>query len=73
MILIRILVLKSLTENVRVYAHYISSSANIFVDLLSRGKLNAFKRAALMRGKKLAELPTPVPEEIWPIEKIWLN
>ena len=69
MVLIRILVLHSLTLNVRVYAKHLSSKANRDADLLSRMKIVRFKH---LNPGKYEEYPTPVPHQIWPIQKIWL-
>ena len=44
MVLIRMLVLKSLTENVRIFARYIRSKDNVASDLLSRLKISEFKQ-----------------------------
>ena len=68
MILIRIIVLKCLVENVRVSAKYVKSKDNVFADSLSRGKLGEFRR--LSKGKHDKE-PTPIPEIIWPMSKVW--
>ena len=70
MVLIRILVLKSMIENVRVFAQYVKSSDNIYADALSRDRISYFKRI----GKnKFENLETEVPSEIWPPEKIWIK
>ena len=69
MVLVRALVLKSLLENVRVFAHYVKSSENIFADSLSRNKIKIFKNFG---GNAFEPDPTPVPDNIWPPEKIWV-
>ena len=66
--LIRLLVLKSLLENVRVFAKYVSSKSNYFADLLSRLKMETFWR--LSRGKYDLQ-PDPIPQELWPMNKVW--
>ena len=68
MVLIRKLVLKSLTENVRVFAKYIRSKENVASDLLSRLKIKQF-----LTLQKWDAMPTPIPPELWPIEQIWLK
>ena len=68
MVLIRIIVLKCLVENVKLSAKYVKSEDNIFADQLSRGKLDLFRRDS--KGK-YELVPTPIPEEIWPVTKIW--
>ena len=69
MILIRMLVLKGLTENVRIFAKYIKSGKNKAVDYLSRLKFDAF----LKLRDDWETTSTPVPAEMWPPQKIWLK
>ena len=68
MVLIRKVVLKSLKENVRVFARYVRSKDNTAADLLSRLKIRQFKSL-----KRWENQPTAVPSELWPISKIWLK
>ena len=72
MVLIRILVLKGLTENVRVFAHHLSSKQNCFSDALSRLKLDTFWKLAKIHNKQFNQIPDSMPSDIWPMEKIWL-
>ena len=71
MVLIRILVLKGLLENVRIFARHIEGKKNVLSDNLSRDRIDLFKRTCSKQGRKIAIFPTDVPEAIWPIEKIW--
>ena len=72
MILIRIIVLKCLVENVRIYGKHVKSEDNLLADMLSRGKIDYFKR--LTKEKfSFQEEPSKLPERIWPVEKIWLK
>ena len=66
MVLIRLLILKGLTQNVRIYAKYIRSKDNIESDLLSRLKIDAF-----LKLDDWDREPTPPPSKMWPIMKIW--
>ena len=68
MVLIRIIVLKCLVENVKLKAKYVASEDNNFADHLSRGRIKDFRKES--KGKYEKE-PTPIPEEIWPISKVW--
>ena len=70
MVLIRKLVLHSMIHNIRVFAHYIPSKNNIFADLLSRNKIQHFRE--LGKGC-FDERPSDIPEDLWPVEKIWLS
>ena len=72
MVLIRRFVLACMTENVRIFCKYIRTTENIFADMLSRGKLQMFKNLAQKRGMKIDKDPTSLPEELWPVQKIWL-
>ena len=68
MVLIRILVLESMIQNVRVFAKYVRSKDNIRADLLSRMRINDFRKLG-----DFDEMPTEVPQQLWPIEKIWIK
>ena len=67
-VLIRLLVLKSLTENVRVFARYIESKANKAADYLSRGELHKFKSLK----NSWDRLPSEMPTELVLIHKVWI-
>ena len=66
MVLIRILVFHCLKVNVRVFAKYVDTKSNERADWLSRGKVDLFKAKY-----QHDEQPANMPEEIWPIEKVW--
>ena len=70
MVLIRLIVLEGLTHNVQVTAKYVSSKDNGKADALSRLQFNRFHR--LGKGKMSLQ-PTNIPEQIWPLQKIWLD
>ena len=72
MVFIRILVMKGLVENVRIFAEHLSSAANKLADLLSRDRVQDYKFLKMERGEKVARTATEMPEQIWPINKIWL-
>ena len=67
MVLLRKLILKGLTENIRIFAKYIRSADNKASDYLSHLKIEKFKQLR----PDWDEQPTPIPSEIWPISKIW--
>ena len=73
MILVRILVLKGLVENVRIFSRHIQGVKNILADRLSRNRLDQFHRECYKQGRRMDLKPTPVPSAIWPIEKVWLK
>ena len=67
--LIRILVLHCLTCNVRVFARYINTKANVDADMLSRLKISVFRR----RNQNCDAEPTKIPKDLWPVQKIWYD
>ena len=71
MVLIRILVLKGLIENVRIFAKHVEGIKNTLADNLSRNRLDLFYENAKKMGKTMNKKATQVPEAIWPVEKIW--
>ena len=66
--LLRLLILKGMVVNVRIFARYVSSKNNYYPDLLSRGKIQTFKDSGLFEVQ-----PTEVPKELWPIDKLWIQ
>ena len=68
MVLIRIIVLKCLVENVKLKAKYVASEDNNLADHLSRGRIKQFRKDS--KGKYEKD-PTAIPNEIWPIDKVW--
>ena len=69
MYLIRKLMLNNLIYNRRVFAKYISTKANSRADVLSRGLIGKYFKLAPHSNKT----PDPIPEELWPLSKLWLN
>ena len=70
-VLIWIIVFEGLLQNSRVYARYVSSKDNGKADALSRFQWKCFE--VLAKHDKMNERPIPIPQDIWPIEKIWLR
>ena len=70
MVLIRILVLECLRQNVFLTAEWVATSDNGKADALSRLQFERFRRLA--KGK-MDMWPEKLPEEIWPINKIWIK
>ena len=71
MVLIRMIVLKGLIENIRIFARHVKGVNNGLADSLSRGKFNQFKKLCREEQRTTNLVTTPVPEAIWPITKIW--
>ena len=71
MVLIRMIVLKGLIENVRVFARHVEGVKNTLADSLSRDKVEHFKELCAARGKTINDIPDELPEVMWPMERIW--
>ena len=67
--LIRLLVLHSMKMNTRVFATYITSKNNKNADLLSRLKVDEFRR----RNPGADLQPMAINESIWPLNKLWVH
>ena len=70
MVLIRILVLHGMLNNVNITAKYVDTKSNYLADHLSRLRLDLFRKEG---GNSFEKDPTPVPQELWPMWKIWLD
>ena len=68
MVLIRLLVLKSLVHNTRVFAKHIMGRKNVLSDSLSRLRLDLFRKNAPLNMKTH---PEKLPTELWLVEKVW--
>ena len=73
MILIRIIVLWSLTHNVQVHVKHVPGKLNKFADSLSRLRYDEFRRHAKKTDTRFNNTPDTVPSIIWPMQKIWLK
>ena len=73
MVLIRIITLQSLIHNSRVFAQHLFSQKNDLADALSRIQIDKFKRLVRKKRILIDREPTPIPEQLWPMEKLWLR
>ena len=71
MVLIRMIVLKGLTENVRVFAKHVKGVDNNLADSLSRDKIAYFKWLCSKQDKAINNQPIPIPQVLWPMDKLW--
>ena len=71
MTLIRIIVLQCMLSNVRVFAKHVPGKLNKFSDLLSRREFKKFNDLAVSTNKQFEEEPTPIPEILWPMDKVY--
>ena len=69
--LLRMIVLKGMMYNVKISAKYVTLKDNDFADSLSRLQLNRFFKLVKTKQVRINELPCLIPEEIWPLEKVW--
>ena len=73
MLLIRIIVLECLTWNVRLFIKYIKSKDNDFADVLSRHQNDRFWKLSKKHNKNFDVKPTQVPDNLWPLHKVWIG
>ena len=66
--LLRILILKGMVENVRIFSKHLPRKFNQNSDWLSKGEIAKFKAA---NAGLIDETETNIPEELWPVSKIW--
>ena len=66
--LIRLLVLRSLQFNFRLFATYVSTKSNDLADSLSRLQFQRFNK---LGGDRMNKHPETLPSELWPVSKIW--
>ena len=71
MILIRHITLVSLRNNVRIFAKHIRTELNGPSDALSRNQISRFYELTSRQGKMVEEKPEEIPDELWPVEKLW--
>ena len=71
MVLIRKIVLHCLIWNVKIFAKFVPTKLNAIADSLSRFQNSRF--ADLTAELEMDTFPTPIPQQIWPIQKIWLK
>ena len=71
MVLIRMIVLKGLLDNVRIFARHVPGKLNGLADSLSRDKFEEFYRLCKLQDREIDSTPTVIPQVLWPIETIW--
>ena len=71
--LIRMIVLESMTWNVRIFAKWVKSEHNGYADALSRLQSKRFKQMANQEGRVFEENPCPIPDELVDVSKVWLS
>ena len=71
--LIRIIVLKCLEYNLRVFAKWVQTDLNTLADPLSRYQMKRFWREVKRQKRTMDPMPHELPAEIWPPERIWIQ
>ena len=66
--LIRLIVLYGMRFNTRVFANYVNTKANALADSLSRLNFKKFERLSY---DNMERKNTPIPRELWPMNKVW--
>ena len=66
--LIRLLVIRALKFNFRLFSVHVGTKQNGLADSLSRLQLDRFRRIC---GKQMSDTPEKMPVELWPASKIW--
>ena len=69
MTLIRIIVMESMVQNVKLKVRFVDTKSNGIADALSRQQWTRFKN--LTKHLNMKETSEPIPQELWPISKIW--
>ena len=70
MVLIRLLVAECIFQKVRVFAKHVGTKDNGKADALSRLEFNRFRG---LGGNHMNTHPTAIPEDLWPMHKIWFH
>ena len=71
--LIRIIVLQGLIHNVKIGAKHVKGLSNELADFLSRDKLESFHKTAKNRNMNFEKFSSPLPQDIWPVERLWAD
>ena len=69
MVLLRMIVLKGLVQNVRIAARHVGTKLNGKADALSRLDFGRFWR--LVGDNSMNDTPSGIPQELWPMGKVW--
>ena len=61
--------MEAMVLNVKVSARHVGTKANGKADALSRLDMKRFRKL----GPKMDLHPSAIPDEIWPLNKVWLK
>ena len=71
LILIRMIVMESMIQNVRLYAKHVKTKENDIADSISRFEMTRLQRTVQERGKTLLQNPDLVPPQLLDIQHLW--
>ena len=71
--LIRIIVKASLNWNLRVFGQHITTKKNYLADALSRYEMDRFWHDVKKDKLKMTKFADELPDEIWPVDQVWLD
>ena len=71
LILIRMIISKCLVWNLRIFGKHVSTDKNNLADALSRFQLDRFWKDVEKEHREMQKLPITIPEELWPMSKLW--
>ena len=69
MTLLRLITMEAMVLNVKVSARHVDTKANGKANALSRLDMKRFRKL----GPKMDLHPSAIPDEIWPLNKVWLK
>ena len=71
--LLRLIVKDTLAKNYRIFVRYVTSKENVFADALPRNQMSHFWSLCVTHNKGVLKTAEPLPSQIWPPEKYWLD
>ena len=73
MVLIRIITMAGLKHNIRIFAKHVKTTDNSISDSLSRMQFKRFSTLVAKQKRTMDTVATTVPDEIFPMRKIWIH
>ena len=72
MVLLRLMVLRGLTHNVKISAKHVPGKLNVYSDYLSRLKYKQFRQLARKENRQFSSTPANIPESL-KMEDLWIK
>ena len=73
MVLLRMITVRGLINNVKISAKHVIGETNVYADNLSRLRYDNFRKLARKNDKRFDKKPCRIPEELYPLSKIWIE